>query len=54
MANTTASISEPSPGKDRLGRSVPKGASETITYLNPGAAKTIYLAATRGKGTQGT
>jgi hypothetical protein len=51
-ARTTATVTEPSPGKDKLARGVTKGATETVTYLNPGAAKTVFLAVTLGKGTR--
>ena len=51
-ASSTSTVTEPSPGKDRLARGVTKGANETVTFLNPGAAKTVYLAVTLGKGTR--
>jgi hypothetical protein len=51
-ARSTSAVAEPSPGKDRLARGVTKGANETVTYLNPGAAKTVFLAVTLGKGTR--
>ena len=37
---------------DRLARSTTKGTLETITFQNPGAAKTVYLAVTLAKGTR--
>ena len=48
-AKTTATVTAPSPG-DRLARGVTKGATETVTYLNPGGGKTVFLAVTPGKG----
>ncbi len=36
--------------KDRLARSTASGAIESLTYKNPGAAKTAYLAVTMQKG----
>jgi hypothetical protein len=48
-ARTTATVTAPSPG-DRLARGVTKGAGETVTYVNPGGAKTIFLGVGLAKG----
>lgn len=53
-APATTSVMERSPGKDRIARGTTQGALESITYKNPGAAKTAYLAVTLGKGTRDT
>ena len=49
---STTSVTERSPGKDRLARGTTQGAAESITYRNAGAAKTAYLAVTLGTGTR--
>ena len=51
-AATTRSVGESSPGKDRLARGKVAGAVESVSYKNPGSAKTIYLAVTPGAGTR--
>ena len=48
--STTRSVTEAGPGKDRLARGKTAGAAESVTYKNPGAAKTAYLAVTLGTG----
>jgi hypothetical protein len=48
----TASVTEARPGSDRLARGVATSATETVTYRNPGAAKTVYLAVTLAKGSR--
>ena len=48
----TTSVTELGPGKDRLARSTTRGALESITFKNAGAAKTVYLAVTLAKGTR--
>ena len=48
-SKAAATVTAPSPG-DRLARGVTKGATETVTYVNPGGGKTVFLAVTLGKG----
>ncbi len=52
FAPSTRSVTEVRPGSDRLARGTTKGAVETVTYANPGAAKTVYLAVTLASGTR--
>ncbi len=49
-SRNTSTVTEASPGKDRLAKSTTKGSTETVTYRNPGAAVTAYLAVTLAKG----
>lgn len=51
-ASATRSVLESSPGKDRLARGKTAGAVESVTYMNTGAAKTLYLAVTLGTGSR--
>jgi len=51
-APATRSVLESSPGKDRLARGKTEGAVESVTYENPGTAKSIYLAVTLATGTK--
>ncbi len=48
----TTSVTERAPGRDRLARSTTKETLETVTFQNPGAARTVYLAVTMAKGTR--
>jgi hypothetical protein len=45
----TASVTERSPGKDRLARSTANGSLVSVSYKNAGAAQTAYLAVTLSK-----
>ncbi len=47
---SAASVTAIAPGKDRLARGATKGGAEILTYNNPGAATTAYLAVTMGTG----
>ncbi len=51
-SSATQSVSEPSPGREKLARGTKQGSLETLTYESAGAAKRAYLAVTLAKGTR--
>ncbi len=48
--STTPTVTEGRPGRDRLARGTAKAGSETLTYVNRGAARNAYLAVTMPRG----
>jgi subtilisin family serine protease len=48
----TTSVTEPTPGRDRIARGTTQQSVETLTYQNTGPAITAYLAVTLGTGTR--